>query len=76
MIRKIEKENRLADINDKFEGGLMLRKQSDIAASLFTDSGRQILFNGLNVLCRDPQMGYCYPGFADALPWFRRVDLT
>ena len=39
--------------------------------SFFTDSGGQILFNGLNVLCRDPQMGYCYPGFADALPWFR-----
>lgn len=39
--------------------------------SFFTDSGRQILFNGLNVLCRDPQMGYCYPGFADGLSWFR-----
>lgn len=39
--------------------------------SFFTDSGKQILFNGLNVLCRDSQMGYCYPGFADALPWFR-----
>lgn len=34
-------------------------------------SGQQILFNGLNVLCRDPKMGYMYPDFKGALPWFK-----
>lgn len=42
----------------------------------YTASGKEILFNGINVLCRKQQLGYIYPELSRAIPWFQKCGFN
>lgn len=40
------------------------------------EAGREVLLQGVNVLCRDGALGHFYPHFEEALPFFRRMGFN
>lgn len=40
------------------------------------ESGKQILFHGINVLCREASLGHFYPDFENAFPFFKRMGFN
>ena len=41
-----------------------------------TESGKQVILHGVNVLCRPRETGHIYPGIGNAFPFFRRMGFN
>lgn len=44
--------------------------------SFRNESGREIIFHGVNVLCREADLGHFYPDFESAFPFFKRMGFN
>ncbi len=42
----------------------------------YNESGKQVLLHGVNVLCREAELGHFYPGFENAFPFFKRMGFN
>lgn len=40
------------------------------------ESGKEIIFQGINVLCREAKLGHMYPDFAQAFPFFQKMGFN
>lgn len=40
------------------------------------ESGREIILHGVNVLCREAELGHLYPNFENAFPFFKRMGFN
>lgn len=40
------------------------------------ESGREIILHGVNVLCREANLGHFYPDFENAFPFFKRMGFN
>lgn len=41
-----------------------------------TESGKEVILHGVNVLCRERDNGHFYPGFENAFPFFRKMGFN
>lgn len=44
--------------------------------SFVTESGKQVILHGVNVLCRGRETGHIYPEIEKAFPYFRRMGFN
>lgn len=44
--------------------------------SFVTESGKQVILHGVNVLCRGRETGHIYPGIEESFPYFRRMGFN
>lgn len=40
------------------------------------ESGKEIILHGVNVLCREAELGHLYPNFENAFPFFKRMGFN